>query len=70
MRITDISVDGFGCWNGLKLDSLSDSLTVFFGANEAGKSTLLQFLRGMLYGASSRGGRNYIPPLNGGRPGG
>ena len=70
MRITDISVDGFGCWNGLKLDSLSESLTVFFGANEAGKSTLLQFLRGMLYGASSRSGRNYIPPLNGGRPGG
>jgi uncharacterized protein YhaN len=70
MRITDISVDGFGCWNGLKLECLSDSLTVFHGANEAGKSTLLQFLRAMLYGASSRGGSRYVPPLNGGQPGG
>ncbi len=70
MRITDISVDGFGVWNGLKIDGLSDSITVFHGANEAGKTTLLQFLRAMLYGASTGRRQQYLPPLHGGKPGG
>jgi uncharacterized protein YhaN len=70
MRITNISVDGFGVWNGLKVEGLSDSLTVFHGANEAGKTTLLQFLRAMLYGASTGRRQQYLPPLHGGKPGG
>ncbi len=69
MKITTLEVDGYGVWSGLKLDELSDELNVFFGPNEAGKTTLMQFVRSVLYGfAPSR--RHYFPPLRGGRPGG
>jgi uncharacterized protein YhaN len=42
---------------------------VLYGPNEAGKTTLLQFIRSMFYGfTDSR--RQYFPPVHGGRPGG
>ncbi len=69
MRITDLEIDGYGVWSSLRIEKLSDALSVLYGPNEAGKSTLLQFIRSMLYGFSpSR--RCYFPPLHGGRPGG
>jgi len=69
VKITALEVDGYGVWSDLKLDEMSDGLNVFFGPNEAGKTTLMQFVRSMLYGFSpSR--RHYFPPLRGGRPGG
>ena len=52
MKINDLNVEGFGVWSELKIDGLSDRLGVFFGPNEAGKTTLLQFVRAMLYGFS------------------
>ncbi|MCA9106069.1 MAG: AAA family ATPase, partial [Planctomycetales bacterium] len=45
MKITDLQVDGFGVWNELTIDDLSPEMTVFFGRNEAGKTTLMQFIR-------------------------
>ncbi len=69
MRITSLEVDGFGVWSGLKLDEFSDGLNVFYGPNEAGKTTLMQFIRSVLYGFSPER-RRYFPPLGGGRPGG
>ena len=69
MKITALEVDGYGVWSGLKLDGLSDGLNVFFGPNEAGKTTLMQFVRSVLYGFSPQR-RQYLPPLRGGRPGG
>jgi uncharacterized protein YhaN len=69
MRITALEVDGFGVWSGLKLGEMVGGLNVFFGPNEAGKTTLMQFMRSVLYGfAPPR--RRYLPPLRGGRPGG
>ena len=44
--------------------------TVFYGPNEAGKSTLLAFIRTILFGFPLRGRRDYYPPLSGGRHGG
>lgn len=70
MKITDITIDGFGVWKDLKLRKLSPELTVFYGQNEAGKTTLLQFLRSMLYGVSPERRERYLPPVEGGRPGG
>ena len=70
MRITDISVDGFGVWHDLELRRLSPELTVFHGRNEAGKTTLMQFLRSVLYGVSPERRACYLPPVEGGRPGG
>lgn len=50
MKITRIHIDRFGLWRDLDLPLHADGLTVFEGPNEAGKSTLLRFIRGMLYG--------------------
>src|SRR5262245_20162050 len=70
MRITDIKIDGFGVWHDLVLRSLSPEVTVFYGPNEAGKSTLMQFLRTVMYGVSPARRERYMPPIAGGRPGG
>lgn len=69
MKIHALEVEGFGVWNGLKIDGLSDGLNVFYGPNEAGKTTLMQFVRSMFYGFSPER-RRYLPPLHGGQPGG
>ena len=69
MKITALKVNGFGVWSGLALDDLSEELNVFCGPNEAGKTTLLQFVRAVLYGFSPERMR-YLPPVRGGRPGG
>ena len=69
MKITALEVDGYGVWNGLKMDGMSQGLNVFYGPNEAGKTTLMQFVRSILYGFSPQR-RRYLPPVHGGRPGG
>ena len=48
MRIKNIDIDGFGVWNGLSIEELSDQATVVYGPNEAGKTTLMQFVRAVL----------------------
>lgn len=70
MKITDIRIDGFGVWHDLKLRELSPRITAFYGANEAGKTTLMQFTRSVLYGMSPERRQRYLPPVNGGLPGG
>ncbi|MGD0517044.1 MAG: AAA family ATPase [Thermoguttaceae bacterium] len=69
MKINALEIDGYGVWTGLRIERISDSLSVIYGANEAGKTTLLQFIRSMLYGFSSTR-RRYFPPVHGGTPGG
>src|SRR5216684_331952 len=70
MRIGGCHIDGFGIFNDFDV-SLCDGLTVFLGPNEAGKSTLLGFVRAMLFGFPSRRSRApQYPPLRGGRHGG
>ena len=70
MKLTDLHVDGFGIWSELHLSDLSDRLTVVYGVNEAGKTTLMHFLRTMLFGFSPERIHRYVPPVHGGRPGG
>jgi len=50
VKITAWDIDRFGLWKELSASGLSDGLTVFYGPNEAGKTTLMQFVRAMLYG--------------------
>jgi uncharacterized protein YhaN len=69
MKITDLEVEGYGVWSGLRIEKLSDAINVLYGPNEAGKTTLLQFIRSMLYGFSPQR-RQYLPPVHGGRAGG
>ena len=70
MKITDLQVDGFGVWKGLTVESLSDDLTVFCGYNEAGKTTLMQFVRAMMFGFNPERLDKYTPPVYGGLAGG
>ena len=70
MKLTEIHVDGFGVWRDLRLRKLSPEITVFYGPNEAGKTTLMHFLRAMLYGVTPERRERYLPPREGGRPGG
>ena len=70
MRITGLEIDGFGVWHDLKLPNVSTELTAFYGENEAGKTTLMQFIRSVFYGMSPERRSQYLPPLCGGQPGG
>lgn len=70
MRIERIEIDGFGAWSGLRLDGLAERLTVVYGSNEAGKTTLLEFIRSTLYGFSPERRARYLPPVHGGPSGG
>ncbi len=70
MKITDLQVDGFGVWKGLTVESISDDITVFCGYNEAGKTTLMQFIRSMMFGFSPDRLSKYTPPVYGGLAGG
>ena len=70
MKITDVQIDGFGVWSDLKLNHMSESMSVLYGPNEAGKTTLLHFLRSVLYGYDAERRSRYLPPVNGGRAGG
>ncbi|SFA80048.1 MULTISPECIES: AAA family ATPase [unclassified Bacillus (in: firmicutes)] len=49
MRITELYIYGFGQLNDLDIRDLSD-FQVFFGENEAGKSTLSAFIHAILFG--------------------
>ncbi len=71
MRITGLHIDGFGRFADRSFGPLEHPVTVFYGANEAGKSTLLEFIRRILFGfPSGRSRGNEYPPLAGGRHGG
>lgn len=70
MKITDLQIDGFGVWKGLTVESLSDEVTVFYGQNEAGKTTLMQFVRSLCFGFAADRLEKYTPPVYGGLAGG
>lgn len=70
MKIREIEIDGFGVWRDLKLQELPDHALVIYGPNEAGKTTLMQFVRTILYGFSPHRRSRYMPPVFGGKPGG
>ena len=71
MQIRDISIDGFGIFHDLTVEDLPPGLTLFEGGNEAGKSTLMSFIRAVLFGFEGRkSGQNRYEPLHGGRYGG
>ena len=70
MKITDLQIDDFGAWHNLTLDELGDGATVFYGPNEAGKTTILNHIRSVLYGFSEKRCARYLPPAQGSEAGG
>ncbi len=70
MRIERIELDGFGHFANSGWE-LSPGLSVLLGQNEAGKTTLLNAIRALLFGFdATREGRTWYPALAGGRRGG
>lgn len=72
MRILSFHIDGFGIFHNAGGEDLSPNLNIFYGRNEAGKSTCLEFFRAMLAGYPDKTAKNrrIHEPLNGGHPGG
>lgn len=70
MRIREVAIEGFGVWADLRLGSVGDGVNLFYGPNEAGKTTLLQFLRTTLYGLTPERRARYLPPVHATRAGG
>ena len=73
MKITSLFIDGFGKFSQWSPpDRFGDGVTAVIGPNEAGKTTMLAFIRRMLYGFPD--GRkkdlNHYQPVNGGKIGG
>jgi uncharacterized protein YhaN len=75
VRVHRWSIDGFGSFVGdegdLAVDPHGGGLTVVYGPNEAGKTTLMHFITGVLFGFPD--GRRKGPrhePLRGGNHGG
>lgn len=53
MRLEKLQVSGFGHLHGVDVE-MHSPMTVLYGPNEAGKSTLLGFVRAMLFGIPNR----------------
>ena len=61
MRIDQLRIDAFGQFQRLERE-LGPELNLFYGPNEAGKSTLLAFVRAVLFGFSRRGASDRYEP--------
>ena len=70
MRLSELYLDGFGRFHDQTIGPFSEYTTVVYGPNETGKSTLLAFIRAILFGFPTRGRNEHYPPLSGGRHGG
>ena len=71
MRITGWSIDGFGQFHKAEVTDLPPGLIVVHGPNESGKTTLMDFVTGMLFGfPDRRSTKRRHEPVNGGTLGG
>src|SRR5262249_30479733 len=61
LRIERLRIDAFGQFQRLERE-LGPELNLFYGPNEAGKSTLLAFVRAILFGFSRRGAPDRYEP--------
>ncbi|WP_159887172.1 AAA family ATPase [Paenibacillus puerhi] len=70
MRIERIEIGAFGPLRGMSVNT-EGPITLIYGPNEAGKSSVLEFIRALLFGFHSKGGAGrYVPDpsvIQGGR---
>nr|WP_242142064.1 MULTISPECIES: AAA family ATPase [unclassified Bacillus cereus group] len=67
MRIEKLHIYGYGKLENVEMDL--SLLTVLYGENEAGKSTIRSFMKSILFGFQTRGQKRY-EPKEGGKYGG
>jgi uncharacterized protein YhaN len=61
VRFRRLTIDQFGVWQSLELGPFDDGLNVLYGANETGKSTLLEFIRGLMFGFDAAKCQRFAP---------
>ena len=69
MKMKELKIYGFGKWKDFSVSLSGDHLSLVTGKNEAGKSTLYQFILFMLFGLPPKY-RDFYLPKNGGTLGG
>jgi uncharacterized protein YhaN len=71
MQIRELHIDGFGIFHNALIKEFRPGINVIFGPNEYGKTTLLEFIRKVLFGFKKRNGdSNDYSPVHGGNLGG
>lgn len=70
MKLEQLHVFGFGTLTDVRLGPLHDGVNLVTGPNEAGKSTVRDFLRALLFGFETGRNARRREPLRGGRHGG
>ncbi|MFB1051111.1 AAA family ATPase [Paraliobacillus sp. JSM ZJ581] len=65
MRIQHVEIYGFGKWQDKQFDFSDQNFIILIGENEAGKSTLRQFILFMLFGMPPRERKLYLPKKGG-----
>lgn len=67
MNITEINIDGFGKWQN-KTFPINPQLQVFYGENEAGKTTIQKFVSSVLFGfaTAKHPAEQYLPKTGAG----
>lgn len=67
MWIAEIHLERFGGLAGARITGLGPGVNLVIGLNEAGKSTIVEFIRSVCFGFSKKSGRaNTYAPLQGG----
>jgi uncharacterized protein YhaN len=64
MQIKKLHIYRYGCFEDVVFESFSPTLQVFFGMNEAGKSTIMAFIRSVLFGFTAKS-KNYASESGG-----
>ena len=59
MRLLKLNISNFGFFHNKRIQ-LSPGLNLIYGKNEAGKSTVFGFIKGMLFGIEKQRGRPSI----------
>ncbi|MBT5348707.1 MAG: AAA family ATPase [Nitrospina sp.] len=71
MQIREIHIDGFGIFSNKRIIELAPGINIIYGKNEFGKTTLLEFIRRILFGFPTKKDKtNLYLPAKGGSLGG
>ena len=70
MKLTRLHINGFGRFSQEIVGPFDSGITVVYGPNEAGKSTLLEFIRTVLFGFPRQARDKHYPPPSRDRHGG
>lgn len=61
MKFLRVIIYGFGKWTDTEIDFTTENAAAFYGANEAGKTTLQQFILYMLFGLAPKQRKHFRP---------